>query len=450
MIPGSRLIYILLGVGVVSLFLSGVRIASDVNETPLSNLLFYGNTIWFGLLIILTIFSIIDLTLYPKTRELKAKRKLVSNLSLGVTAQVSITIENLSSQNITALVTDLYPNQVSVNDLPAKVSILGNSEKTITYPIQPLSRGNIEFGSVCLLIYSRLALWQKKIYIGETQAVKIYPNFAPIVRSAFIGLEHQLMQMGVHNVQRRGEGLNFQQLREFRKGDSLRQIDWKATSKLRKIISKEYQDEKDQEIIFLLDCGRSMRSLDSKISHFDHALNAMLLTSYIALRQGDAVGFMSFAGNEDRKLSPSKGKTAINAMLNKIYDLNSSTSSSDYLRAAEVLVKHHRKRSLVILITNLKDEQTDEITRAVQLLKRYHVVMVASLRDSILDNSESQSIENFNDALLYAGSKLYIEQRKPLVLQMRANKIAFVDCQPAKLHIELASEYMRIKRAGLI
>ena len=102
--------------------------------------------------------------------------------------------------------------------------------------------------------------------------------------------------VGAHLRRRRGEGTEFQQLREYRLGDSLRQIDWKATQRARKLISRDYQDERNQQVMLLVDTGRRMLARDDGLSHFDHVLNAALLVAYIALRQGDVVGLLAAAG----------------------------------------------------------------------------------------------------------------------------------------------------------
>lgn len=137
---------------------------------------------------------------------------------------------------------------------------------------------------------------------GSTRRDPRLPDFARLYGAELMAVDHWLNQIGVRGGQRRGLGLEFHQLREFRDGDTLRQIDWKATARKRTPIAREYQDERDQQILFLLDCGRRMRSQDGDLSHFDHALNASLLLAYVALRQGDAVGAMTFAGDDRRHL----------------------------------------------------------------------------------------------------------------------------------------------------
>ena len=199
--------------------------------------------------------------------------------------------------------------------------------------------------------------------------------------------------------QRRGLGQEFHQLREFRDGDTLRQIDWKATARKRTPIAREYQDERDQQILFLLDCGRRMRSQDGELSHFDHALNASLLLGYVALRQGDAVGLMTFASEQRRYLPPVKGQAQVNVLLNAVYDLQSSQRPADYSDAVDALLKRQSRRALVVLITNLRDEDDEDLLNAVKRLERRHRVLIASLREDVLDNLRHSQVEDYESAL---------------------------------------------------
>ena len=144
--------------------------------------------------------------------------------------------------------------------------------------------------------------------------------------------------MGIRKLTKRGEGKEFHQLREYRKGDELQKIDWKATSRYRRLISKEYQDERDQQVVFVLDCGRRMRHMENGKSQLDQTLNSILLLAYVAARQGDGVGLYSFGGTE-KWLPPRKQENSVRSLMLGMYDIESSTNASDYLRAAQDLLK---------------------------------------------------------------------------------------------------------------
>ena len=380
-------------------------------------------------------------------RDIAVERHLPASLALGVSSTVQLDISNPLPYALQLTIHEHLPAAVEARHLPVSLTVAARSRRTFAYPLTPIQRGDAELGGTYLRIRSRWRLWQRLRVAGKSQAIKIYPNFAPIAHYAALGLESHINQLGVHLSRRRGEGMDFHQLREFRDGDALRQIDWKATSRQRKPISREYQDERDQEIVFLLDCGRRLRAKDDALSHFDHALNALLLTAYVALRQGDAVGFMSFAGAQ-RWLSPIKGQTNIHTLLNRLYDVHSSTASSDFLQAAQDFMHCHRKRSLVVMISNIREEDGEDLLAATRLLSQRHVVMVASLRETFLDQTLAHDVADFNDALRYCGVARFMQQRRQLLQQLQSAGVIMVDAPPHQLHISLVNEYLRMKRSG--
>lgn len=181
--------------------------------------------------------------------------------------------------------------------------------------------------------------------------------------------------------------------------------------------------------------------------NLSHALNALLLTSYVALRQGDAVGLMSFAG-ADRWLSPLKGPARINLILNQLFDLHSSTHTSDYLRAAERFMGKNQKRSLVVLISNVREEDLEDLTRACRLMARKHLVMVANLRDSFLDKYQRYPVATFDDALTYCGLTEFSQRRREVLVRLQGMGVIVTDSLPHTLHMDLVTEYLRLKRSG--
>jgi uncharacterized protein (DUF58 family) len=266
---------------------------------------------------------------------------------------------------------------------------------------------------------------------------------------ALLATDNKLSQLGIMKKRRRGEGQDFHQLREYRDGDSMRQIDWKATSRSRKLISREYQDERDQEVIFLLDCGQRMTTKDDDLSHFDHTLNAMLLLSYVALKQGDSVGLATFSG-ESRWLSPKKGNHTIQHILNTLYDLQPSSESPDYTQAATDLLIKHKKRALVIILTNVRDEDSEDLAPAINLLKKRHLVLLASLREETLDKALQAKVDDLPSAIKISALHRYLQQRHSAFEVLQSNRVLNVDVVPSNMTIELINSYLNIKRSGLL
>lgn len=441
--PGRKLLIVTGVWALLALLLVAIRHGSDFAHNEVLLL------VWWGLGFVVLLVAIADYFASHKIKLLEVDRELPASFSLGSSHIVTLHINNPFKRGLHLSVFDDFPDHVKVDAFPFHVVIPANAFTEIQYSAKPIVRGDAEFGQTNLKILTRLQLWEIHVKRSESSVIRIYPNFKNINMLSMLHHGQQINQMGIHIQQRRGEGSDFHQLKEYSQGDSLSKIDWKATARHVKLISRDYQDERDQDIVFLLDCGRRMRSIDGELSHFDHALNALLLTAYIALKQGDAVGVQSFAG-ESRWIPPVKGASAINRLLNNVYDLHSSSNSSDLLQAAEELIVRHRKRSLVIIISNLRDEDHDDLIAATSTLSKHHLVMVASLREEFLDSVVTEPVQNFDMALRYSGVFQFLEQRKRLIETLSRRGIIITDSLAHQLHSVMANQYLKLKRSGRV
>ena len=403
--------------------------------------------LWQYLGLILLVCALIDAALMKKIPALILVRQVHHSLPLGVWYKVKLRLENTSRYPLYVNVFDHYPTQCDMQGLPFKGVVLGKSALEFSYQILPQQRGEMTFSPCQILIRSPLHFWKKNYRIGPQEKVRVYPNFAAVARYTLLATENRLAYMGIRKKRKRGEGLEFHQLREYYEGDSLRQIDWKATSRLKKLISKEYQEESDQQIIFLLDCGRRMITKDGELSHFDHSLNAVLLLSYVALRQGDAVGFMAFSG-ENRWLPPHKGAHTINKILNHLYDLHPSYQTPDYSQAVTRLLSKLKKRALIILVSNIRDEDVDDLIPALKLLRQKHLLLVASLHETVIEEVLKSPVDNLDDALRVAATRLYQIDRQHSFEILQSHRIPYLDTIPEQFPIALVNKYLDIKLSG--
>jgi len=296
-------------------------------------------------------------------------RRLPHAIALGAGTEIGLRLVNQSGAAQRLEVFDHVPAGLAFESLPQRVLLPSAQEVALNYRIRAQERGEREFAPCELRLASPWRLWKRRLHVGSAERVRVYPNFAAMTRFALLATDHRLSQLGILLRRRRGEGLEFHQLREYREGDAQRQIDWKASARMRRLVSREYRDERDQQIVLLLDCGRRMQAKDGPLSHLDHALNAALLLAFVALRQGDAVGLMTMAGI-DRWLAPRKSQAALNSLLAHSFDLQPSLASPDYHGAAVSLMKRLRKRALVVLLSNLRDEDDEGLRAAVGLLRQ--------------------------------------------------------------------------------
>lgn len=403
-----------------------------------------------SLLLALLALAFLDAIRLKRLPSPRVQRHLPGSLALGRWSEIALEVEHDFTQPLDLELFDHVPDGLSFDNLPLSVPVLPGQRCRMGYRLRPLKRGHFSFTHCEVNLPGPLGLWSDKRLLNVTDHTRVYPDFAHLYGGQLLAVDNWLSQLGVRQRQRRGQGLEFHQLREFREGDSLRQIDWKATARQRTPIAREYQDERDQQIIFLLDCGRRMRSQDGELAHFDHALNACLLLSYVALRQGDAVGLSTFASEQPRHLTPVKGSGQLNVLLNAVYDLNSSQRSADYQAAVTELLTRQKRRALIILMTNLRDEDDEELLTAVKRLSTQHVVLVASLREDVLDHLRETPVQTLSEALAYCGTVGYLNARAELHERLSAHGVPVLDTRPGELGTQLVTRYLSWKRSGSV
>lgn len=393
-------------------------------------------------LFILCLFDFLSLR---KSVPLTIARSGLTSLALNRESTVHLAITNTRKLNLRLNIYDDIPESFRVTGFPVSLSIEPGNQSLISYQVVPGKRGDFASEFCEVRIAGMLGLLQKQLKLPVETNYKVLPDYMPVIEYAMLKTDMRTSMMGLHAVQKRGDGLDFLELRNYRQGDSLRQIDWKSTSRLNKTISREYQVEQDQSFIFLLDCSHRMNILDDSLSHFDHVLNAMLLTSYIALKQGDAVGFAAFGLDKVRWRKPAKGMHSFHNLLEDIYPVQPTTSAADYMQIAESLPRLYPKNATVILLTNLRDNDTSEIIKSIRYLNQRYQVILANICEKSVDKTLSSNPESFEQALTYLSAVQYSSARKETISFLRRQNIQLIDTLAENLAISLANEYFRFK-----
>ena len=395
----------------------------------------------------LALLAVLDGLLLRRRPTPQVSREIPEALPLGIERDVTLRVESMSRQRIDLF--DLHPGGWPAQGLPQRLKLMPATASTFSYRLRPTARGDATFDGVQLRLASALRLWRQSRIAGTPQRVRVYPNFAPLTKFALFSAEQASRLVGAHLKRRRGEGTDFNQMREYRVGDSLRQIDWKATSRSRKLISREYQDEKNQQLVMMVDTGRRMMAQEGELAHFDHVLNATLVVSYLALRQGDAVGLFA-SGGESRWVAPKRGMASIDTLLRASYSLQPQPVATDYLAAAMELSLRQRKRSLVMLVTNVRDEDIEDLLAAVRLLQKRHLVCVASLRERALDQAMTDEVHDLPGAIRAGAVARYVEQRTAAHEALRSHRVMVLDVASEELPAALVERYLAVKRDGLL
>jgi uncharacterized protein (DUF58 family) len=431
--PASSLLWLLVG-------WTALGVLASLSWVPISTWLLTGSGI-----ALLALFDGWRLRHAPSP---SVQRHLSLVMPLGPEARVSLQVTATSKHAQRLQLHDLHPGSWAVRGMPQAMSLLPGNEILLDYAVTPDARGQFSFDGCHVQMRSPWHGWTCTRVLGQPSIVRVYPNFASLAELAGLSVELASRSVGARLQRRRGEGTEFQELRDYRVGDSLRKIDWKATARSRRLISRQYRDERNQQVVLMLDCGRRMLAQDDQLTHFDHVLNASLALASIALRQGDAVGMLACTGQQQRWLPPQQGSGGMDMLLGAGYDLQAMPLATDYLAAASALQVHQRRRALVVLITNVRDEDDAELRMAVSMLSKRHLVMLVSLRELAIDRAAADAGDDLETGIRTASAMYYLAERERVHEALRREGVNTLDVSCNELSGALIERYLSVKRAG--
>jgi len=416
---------------------------------------------------------------HPITLE----RQLPSALALGQPHKLLVTLAHEGRLPWRLQLFDHVPATITLRQLPADVRLAAASRLDVRYEITPTRRGKVDFEPAALRVRSRLGLAELQLRVGAAQSLQVYPNFAALSRYAWLAGDRRLAEIGIKTYAARGSGTDFKQLGEYVPGMPTRHIDWNASFRHRRAVVREFQDDRDQSVMFLLDCGRRMRASEppsteyrgqppggarglaperpsaaaasaSNIdgSHFDQALNAAMLLAYVALKDGDAVGAMTFGQppGQQRHCAPAKGTAALNSLVARLHDIEPGATHSDYLGAARDLMLRVPRRSLVVVLTNFRDEDCHELEAALKLMRTRHLVLLASLKENVVGELAAQALVDVQAVTEVASAHWFERARREAFRRLAGRDQLLVDVEPQKLAATLVNRYHAVKRARLL
>ena len=436
MIPTRRLV-IIAAVLAMPLMLAGLN-RSAADTALLLNL-------------VLVAIACVDLLISPGPSDVEVRREISEVLSVGASNPATLILRNRAQGALTLTVHDDPGPLCEVARLPQTINVGSGKEGTVHYIVKPHHRGASEMPAVHLRFPTRLGLWMRQQVRTLKTAVRIYPDIRAVYRYELMARQNRLSEIGVRMVRMPGQGREFERLREFRYGDEIRQIDWKATARQRQLISREFNVERNQNIVIMVDCGRFMRNETEGISYLDRALNSAIMLSYIALGQGDNVSLLAFSNKIERFIRPVRGKPGIQGILRSTYDIQASHNVSDYSMALEYLTTVQRKRALIVLITFVTDElQLRVIGESLKLRSLPYLPLCVLLQDVGLRVMADRIPDSDLDAYHTAAAAQVLTGQFHEAASLREAGIMLIDTPPELLTERLINEYLSIKARNLM
>ncbi|MGH7607573.1 MAG: DUF58 domain-containing protein, partial [Gemmatimonadales bacterium] len=297
-----------------------------------------------------------------------------------------------------------------------------------------------------------LGLGRRRLRLALPWDIVVYPPLVTMRLRASVAQAMRRRQAGMKPLRQRVEGRLFESLREWAPGDDLRHIDWKATARRRKIIARQYEAERRQQVLLVLDLGRLMTAdIAAGLPRLDFAVQAALELAYAAAQHDDNVGIMTFADGVQHFVAPQRGRLGVRRVLDVLAVVQPKLVESDYPGAFRYLAARNRKRALTVLFTDVIDRfASDALVANVASLRPRHVPLAVTLRNPALDHVAGLRPEQSRDAFRKAAAEELLHAREEALRHMRRAGVLVIDVTPQRAAQAVVRRYLDLKRRGTL
>ncbi|PKM51822.1 MAG: hypothetical protein CVV02_04220 [Firmicutes bacterium HGW-Firmicutes-7] len=395
----------------------------------------------------ITLFIVVLIDYRISRDSFEVKRDYEPKLSLFAEEEMGFTVYNKSNEPLNIRIKDTIPDYCFKRVTEYAVGeIMPHQKKRIFYVIQPKKRGLYNFKEIYVAYVSRFKLISKHVTYEMKAEIKVYPNIKDLKKYRLMVFGGYIMRGGKKIWNRKGEGMEFESLREYIYGDAYSKINWKATASMNKPIINQYEIEKNQDIIALIDAGRAMSYEVRGYKKLDLAINTALILSDIANISGDKSGLMVFNREVQQYVKPATGGMHRNKLLEALYTIDYSRDTSNFGEAFTYLTYKQKKRSLIFMFTEFEtmDEASEYMKVLPQISKRHLVILFMMVKEKVVDLSLSTA--TLDEALFLKGAALEIlEERKKIIASLRHAGVMCVECLPDTLTTDVINHYIQLK-----
>ena len=434
----TRLFYVLVAAGFVLLSLSwqrpGLRWA----------------TLAFDGALLAAAFLDSSLSRWPK--GVKVERSFGGRFAVGAETEVRLNVLNDSPHPFTLILKDEYPPQMKLADLrEARLRVEPQTSASLIYRLTPPRRGRFEFGQTAVRYLSRLGLVWNQRRVGEPQSVKVYPNMRRAREAELKALGARSLVASHRRTSWRGEGREFESLRDYVRGDELRHISWTTTARRGKLTTRQYQIERDQTVMIALDAGRLMTARIEDETKLDLAVHAALALMSAAARGGDNAGLAVFGRHIKTYLPPKRGVEHLDATLEALHAVEPEMIEPSYARAFQFIASNCKRRALVVVLTDLVDEEgSRDLLASLKLLRPRHLPLVVTIADRDLKEVVRDEPRDARDLFTQSVAEEIIHQREAALRLVESQGGLALDVTAAALTPALLETYLRVKERGLL
>ena len=402
--------------------------------------------------VMLIAIALVEVRLSRLPETVHITRSFSGRFAVGADTDVSLNVQNHSNRGLTLIVKDEFPPQMILKGIrSAKLRVDGQNSAALVYALMPPKRGRFQFGHTAIRFLTRFGLAWKQTSANQPEVVKVYPNMRRAREAELKALGARSVVSSHRKTSWRGEGREFESMRDYVRGDELRHISWTATARRGKLTTRQYQIERDQTILIALDAGRLMTARIEQETKLDSAVHATLALMSAAARGGDNAGLMVFGRRIISYLPPSRGRDHMDAALEALHGVEPEMIEPSYARAFEFVSANTKRRSLVVLLTDLVDEEgSKELLTSLHLLRPRHLPLVVTIADRDLKAVVRQTPSNVRELFTQSVSEEIIHHREAALRMVESQGGLALDVTAAALAPALLQTYLRVKERGLL
>lgn len=399
------------------------------------------------ILILLGVSILVDSFLvFGKRYALRAERITAERWSNGDVNKVTLNFQNNYSFPITANVVDELPVQFQERNWHRQVKLDKTSEGHIVYTLKPVTRGEFLYGNINVFVKGPLQFVKRRFVFPTAQTVKVYPSYIQMRRYHLLAVGNRLQEAGVKKVRRLGHSMEFEQIKEYVRGDDYRTLNWKATARKGGFMVNNYTDERSQQVYCLINKGRIMKMPFEGMTLLDYAINASLVLSNVALVRQDKAGIITFAEGLDAFLQADKKPTQMNLVLETLYRQQTRFLEADFEKLYSVIRNRITHRSLLVMFTNF--ESMDSLQRelaSLKLIAQYHLLLVVFFENTELRQLTESTAMSIEDIYIKTIAEKFSFEKRLMVKELHKNGILTVLTSPQNLTVDTINKYLELK-----
>jgi uncharacterized protein (DUF58 family) len=408
-------------------------------------------TVFFAHVSTAVVLILVDFIFSPGRDDVAIERSCEARLSLLDNNTITINLKNLWDGKLNGALVDEYPDPGRADPEQLDFLVPRGEEKELTYRYRPEKRGDVVFPRVYLRLRGRFGFVIRRLTIPLETKAQVYPNLIQTRRWDLLSRKGALFAAGFKPIGRFGRGAEFSQLRQYLPDDEFRAIDWKASARKGELVVREYEIERSQPLALFIDCGRQMIGRIDEHTRLDYAINAALMLAYVATLKGDQVGLVAFGAKIQHYLAPRRGAAQLNRIIEALYGVQPSEVESDYAGAFRKFLATWRKRSLIVLFSDVIDPSASSVLlNTLPSLHPRHLPLAVLLKDPELTSIEHQVPTGPTELYEKAVAADLATSRELASRQLRQAGCLVVDVAPQDLTVSVVNEYLRLKARSLI